>query len=101
MWGEPSSEAASLNADQRRYLAAIAGRLEKGMDGDEVQELLYSTAGEFGLKPRAAFGAVYAVLLGKKSGPKAGPFVAGLDAGFVRERFLDVSEDTTAGGAES
>jgi lysyl-tRNA synthetase, class I len=99
--GEPSSEAASLNADQRRYLAAIAGRLEKGMDGDEVQDLLYSTAGEFGLKPRAAFGAVYAVLLGKKSGPKAGPFVAGLDAGFVRERFLDVSEDTTAGGAES
>ena len=38
--------------------------------------------------------AVYASLLGKKSGPKAGPFVAGLGAPFVRERFARVSGDT-------
>jgi len=93
--------AAGLSAEQRRYLAAVAYGLEEGMDGDEVQNLLYSTAVEFGLKPKAAFGAVYTVLLGKKSGPKAGPFVAGLDTGFVRERFLKVLEDTTAGRAES
>jgi lysyl-tRNA synthetase class 1 len=52
---------------------------------------------DLGLKPKAAFGAVYAVLLGKKNGPKAGPFVAGLDTGFVRERFRLVSGDTTPG----
>jgi hypothetical protein len=28
------------------------------------------------------------------NGRKAGPFVAGLDAGFVQGRFLDVSGDT-------
>lgn len=92
---EVPPEVADLDAEQRNYLAIAAGRLEDGMDGDTVQDLLYSTAVELGLKPKAAFGAVYTVLLGKKSGPKAGPFVAGLDAGFVRERFLDVSGDTT------
>ena len=97
---EVPPEAETLDAEQRRYLAAVAGRLEDGMEGDAVQDLLYSTAVESGLKPKAAFGAVYIVLLGEKSGPKAGPFVAGLDAGFVRERFLGVSGVTTNGGAE-
>ncbi|MDQ3284193.1 MAG: hypothetical protein M3P92_00455, partial [Actinomycetota bacterium] len=87
-------EAADLDAEQRRYLVAVAERLERGMDGDAAQNLLYSTAVELGLKPKAAFGAIYTVLLGRKSGPKAGPFVAGLDMGFVRGRFLDVSGDT-------
>jgi lysyl-tRNA synthetase, class I len=95
---EVPPEAADLDAEQRRYLAAVAEKLEDGMDGDAVQNLLYSMAVQLGLKPKAAFGAVYTVLLGKKSGPKAGPFVAGLDAGFVRERFLRVSGDTTARG---
>jgi lysyl-tRNA synthetase class 1 len=57
------------------------------MGGDEVQDLLYSTAVELGLKPKKAFAAVYTVLLGRKSGPKAGPFVAGLPVEMVRERF--------------
>ncbi|CAN5173393.1 lysine--tRNA ligase [soil metagenome] len=93
-------EAASLDEEQRRYLGVVAGKIEDGMDGDAVQDLLYGTAVGLGLKPKAAFGAVYTVLLGKKSGPKAGPFVAGLDAGFVRERFGGVSGDTIYGGAE-
>ncbi|MDX6380717.1 MAG: lysyl-tRNA synthetase, class [Rubrobacteraceae bacterium] len=91
---EMPPEVAELDAEQRRYLVAVAEKLEDGMDGDATQNLLYSTAVELGLKPKAAFGAVYTVLLGKKSGPKAGPFVAGLDTGFVRERFRNVSEDT-------
>jgi lysyl-tRNA synthetase class 1 len=94
-------EVASLDAEQRHYLAVVAGRLRDKMDGDAVQNLLYSTAAEIGLKPKAAFGAVYTALLGKNNGPKAGPFVAGLPTDFVRERFLSVSEDTTVGGAES
>jgi lysyl-tRNA synthetase class 1 len=93
-------EAASLDEKQREYLGVIAGKIEEGMDGDAVQDLLYRTAVGMSLKPKAAFGAVYTVLLGKKSGPKAGPFVASLDTGFVRERFGVVSEDTTNGGPE-
>ena len=49
--------------------------------------MLYSTAIERGLKPKKAFAAVYRVLLGKTSGPKAGPFIAGLGPDQVSERF--------------
>jgi len=95
---EVPEEAADLDGDQRRYLAAVASRIEDGLDGDAMQDVLYSTAGEAGLKPKAAFGAVYAALLGRKSGPKAGPFVAGLDANFVRERFREVAAGVPGGG---
>jgi lysyl-tRNA synthetase, class I len=84
---EAREAASGLDAEQREYLAAVAGELKRDLDGDAVQDLLYSTAIERGLKPKRAFAAVYTVLLGKKSGPKAGPFIAGLPVEVVRERF--------------
>jgi lysyl-tRNA synthetase class 1 len=85
---ELPEEARSLDEDQRRYLAAAAERVPtQTTDGDEVQNILYETAKEIGVKPKKAFGAIYTVLLGRKSGPKAGPFVAGLPPELVRERF--------------
>jgi lysyl-tRNA synthetase class 1 len=84
---EAREAASGLDAEQREYLAAVAGALKQDLDGDAVQDLLYSTAIERGLKPKRAFAAVYTVLLGKKSGPKAGPFIAGLPVEVVRERF--------------
>ena len=84
---ESAEAAAGLDEEQRTYLAAVAEKLRPDMDGEAVQEMLYSTAIERELKPKKAFAAVYTVLLGKKSGPKAGPFVAGLPDGIVRERF--------------
>ena len=85
---EAAEAAAELDEGQREYLAEIAGKLGPELDGEEVQDLLYSTAVGRGLKPKKAFAALYTVLLGKKSGPKAGPFIAGLPAGTVQERFL-------------
>jgi lysyl-tRNA synthetase class 1 len=84
---EAEEAAAELDAEQRGYLAAVAEALSPEMGGDAVQDLLYSAAVERGIKPKRAFAAIYTVLLGKKSGPRAGPFVAGLPAGLVRERF--------------
>jgi lysyl-tRNA synthetase class 1 len=85
---EEAREAASgLDAEQREYLAAVAEKLEQKLEGAAVQDLLYATAVERGIKPKKAFAAVYTVLLGRKSGPKAGPFIAGLPVGVVRERF--------------
>ena len=88
------AEIAEIDDEGRRYLRAIADNLSDGMGGEEAQNLLYSTAVEMGVKPKKAFAAVYTALLGRKSGPKAGPFVAGLDVGFVQKRFADVSGDT-------
>ncbi len=84
---ESREAAAGLDEDQREYLREISEKLEPEMDGDAVQDLLYSTAVERNLKPKRAFAALYTVLLGKKSGPKAGPFVAGLPVERVWERF--------------
>jgi lysyl-tRNA synthetase class 1 len=85
---EVAREAArDLDADSREYLAAVAEKLSPEMGGDEVQDLLYSTAVERRLKPKRAFAAIYTVLLGRKSGPKAGPFVAGLPVEMARKRF--------------
>ena len=85
---EARAAAADLDDEQRAYLAAVADGLGAEMDGDAVQDLLYSAAVGAGLKPKRAFAAVYTVLLGARSGPKAGPFVAGLPGEMVRERFL-------------
>ena len=84
---EARAAAEDLDPEQRAYLAAVADRLSPELDGEAVQDLLYSTAVERGLKPKRAFAAVYTVLLGKNSGPRAGPFVAGLPIEMVRERF--------------
>lgn len=83
---ESKKAAAGLDEEQRRYLAEVAGKLDEPSDGEEMQNLLYSTAVGLGVKPKRAFGALYTVLLGKRSGPKAGPFLAGLPPEVVRER---------------
>jgi lysyl-tRNA synthetase class 1 len=83
---ESREAAANLDDEQRAYLREVSEKLAPGMDGEAVQDLLYSTAIGHGLKPKRAFAAVYRVLLGKASGPKAGPFIAGLPDERVRER---------------
>ena len=84
---ESREAAAGLDDEQREYLSEVAGRLRPEMDGEAVQDVLYSTAIHRGLKPKRAFAAVYKVLIGKTSGPKAGPFIAGLPLNQVRQRF--------------
>jgi lysyl-tRNA synthetase class 1 len=84
---ESEQAAASLDDEQREYLREVLARLRAEMDGEAIQEVLYATAIERGLKPKRAFAAVYRVLLGKTSGPKAGPFIAGLTLDQVSERF--------------
>ncbi len=98
---EAAEAAKDLDEDQRRYLDAVAPRLENSMSGEVVQNILYSTASEIGIKPKKAFSAIYTVLLGKKNGPKAGPFIAGLSTDVVQRRFWSVIRDTTTGRVES
>jgi lysyl-tRNA synthetase class 1 len=84
---ESKEVAAGLDDEQRDYLREVSERLGPEMDGEDVQDVLYSTAIKRGLKPKRAFAAVYKVLLGRTSGPKAGPFIAGLSQDQVDERF--------------
>jgi lysyl-tRNA synthetase, class I len=83
---ESREAAAGLDDEQRAYLREVSEKLGPEMDGEAVQDVLYSTAIGRGLKPKRAFAAVYKVLLGKTSGPKAGPFIAGLGMDRARKR---------------
>ena len=87
---EAVEAAEELDDGQREYLKEISGKLAPDLDDDAAQNLLYSTAVEMEIKPKRAFAAVYTVLLGRKHGPKAGPFIASLPPEIVRERFSNV-----------
>jgi lysyl-tRNA synthetase class 1 len=99
LW-EAVEAAKGLDEAQLQYLNEVASLLESSMDGDTVQNILYTKAAEHGLKPKQAFAAVYTVLLGRESGPKAGPFIVSIGVWLAQQRFLGVMQDTMPGGVE-
>ncbi|MDR7417641.1 MAG: lysine--tRNA ligase [Armatimonadota bacterium] len=84
-------DAASLSEAQRRFLAALAPLVEEGLSGEALHAAIHELKGEYGLTPKAAFGAIYAVFLGKDSGPQAGWFLAALDRAFVVRRLREAA----------
>jgi lysyl-tRNA synthetase class 1 len=86
---EAREAARNLSEEQRQFLRYVAGHLGSiSYDADTIQNFLYAAAEHVGLKPKQAFAAIYTVLLGEKSGPKAGPFIASFQPQVVQERFL-------------
>jgi lysyl-tRNA synthetase class 1 len=83
--------AAALTDDQRRFLAALVPLVEQGVDGDRLHAAIHALKGAHGLSPKAAFGAIYQVFLGKDSGPQAGWFLAALDRQFVARRLREAA----------
>jgi lysyl-tRNA synthetase class 1 len=81
-------EAAALDPDQRRFLAALSTRAEREAptSGEAWQALIFELAASQGLPPRRAFEAIYRAYLGRPNGPRAGWLLAGLDSRFVAER---------------
>jgi lysyl-tRNA synthetase class 1 len=75
-----------LSEEQRRFLAQVANVIEKAgeLDGEAMHQILYDAKGD--LKPGQAFQAIYRVILGKDSGPKAGWFLASLDKDWLVRR---------------
>jgi lysyl-tRNA synthetase class 1 len=77
-----------LSEDQRTFLAALAKELEPAgeLDGSAMHSLIYQAKDQAELTPAEAFQALYRVILGKDSGPKAGWFLASLDRGWLVKR---------------
>jgi lysyl-tRNA synthetase class 1 len=93
------AEVAALDADQRAFLAALAGTAEAESaaprGGDAWQGAIFATAAGLGLPPGRAFAALYQAFLGRPNGPRAGWLLAGLDPAFVAGRLREAA----AGGA--
>ncbi len=77
---------AVLSEAQRNFLAELADIVEHatdGLDGQGMHEAIYAAKEVAKLAPAEAFRALYRVILGKDSGPKAGWFLASLDSDWL------------------
>ncbi len=60
------------------------------LSADSIQNKIFSIAKEdLGLNPRKFFEVIYQIILGKKSGPRLGPFLSLLDRSWLLKR-LDI-----------
>lgn len=84
--------ATKLSESQKSLLADLAQELEnteQAVDGQTVHDMLYRLKDKYQLPTAEAFEAIYSILLGQASGPKAGWFVADLwqdNPTWLRER---------------
>ncbi|HSH31482.1 MAG TPA: lysine--tRNA ligase [Candidatus Saccharimonadales bacterium] len=78
----------SLSDQQQHFLTLLADQIEAAaeLDGPIMHDLIYQAKEAANVKPQEAFQAIYRVILGKDSGPKAGWFLASLDKGWLVER---------------
>jgi len=86
-------EVRTLDDAQRAYLAALAeaGEADTPRSGDAWQKLIFSVAADRGLPSGRAFGALYAALLGRDNGPRAGWLLASLEPAFVLRRLREAA----------
>lgn len=81
-----------LDDTQRTLLGQLSTRLQEGMDGEVVHNLIFELARDAGeSNARTLFQAIYIALLGKPRGPRAGWFIALLDIDFCRRRFEEAA----------
>ena len=83
--------AVRLTDEQKRFLQALADRLRTGMNAEEIHNLIYAIKEELGMSPGAVFEPIYASLVGKDRGPRAGWFLSSLDLDFVTRRFREAA----------
>jgi lysyl-tRNA synthetase class 1 len=80
-----------LTPEQGNALKRLSERLQAGMSGDQIHQLIYEIKDELGGKPDLLFKAIYMTLLGKAQGPRAGWFLSTLDTTFVKQRFAEAA----------
>jgi len=78
-----------LLREQKEGLRMISDILQE--EGDitdvELHNKIYEITAKIPIEPKILFGAIYQVLIGKDSGPKAAAFINALEKDFVVERF--------------
>ena len=85
-----------LSEEQRAFLGRLAQTVERERDlnAQGMHDAIYAAAEEAQMKPGQAFKALYRVILGQDSGPKAGWFLAELDRDWLVKRLRDGSSSS-------
>jgi len=81
----------TLTPLQGNALKQLGEKLQGGMSGEQIHQLIYQLKDEIGISPGEFFKAIYITLLDKTSGPRAGWFISTLDLQFVKKRFLEAA----------
>lgn len=87
-----SSQAASLQADQKQFLMKLAGIINNEKDAESLHNAIYSLIKSSGINPKSAYQAVYLSLTGKPQGPKAAWLIFSLGKEKVVERLKEVAK---------
>ncbi|MEJ0073113.1 MAG: hypothetical protein WDN27_03480 [Candidatus Saccharibacteria bacterium] len=72
-------DAGRFSEQERRFFGLLAGKIKdapEDADGGWFHDAIYACKDEAGLEPKAMFSALYRLLIGKTSGPRAGWFLS-------------------------
>lgn len=88
---EVPEAAKNLTDDQKEYLKSVVTKYDSlGKDAEAIQVGLYEISKDKGIKAGEAFSAIYAVLIGKTHGPRAGLLLYNIGKDKVVERIKEV-----------
>jgi len=77
-----------LSKEQKEGLKVISDLIQgEDLTDVELNNKIYEIATNIPIEPKMLFGAIYQVLIGKESGPKAAAFINALEKDFIVERF--------------
>ena len=79
-----------LENQEKTALKSFRDQLSDEMDGERIQELIFTVAQTCGVKPRQFFRILYKVMLGTDRGPRAGNLVAALGVDRVKRMITDI-----------
>lgn len=90
--GMPVEVVRRLTEKQKHGLARLAADLSsRDFTPIELHNHIYEIGKKIGLGTSELFKAIYLVLLGRDSGPRAGSFISALDKNFVVSRFREAA----------
>lgn len=87
---EIEKEEIALTDAEKAALQSLSDQLSDEMDGEKVQELIFTVAHNHEIKPRKFFGILYKIVLGTDRGPRAGNLVHALGVERVKKMIASV-----------
>lgn len=85
-----------LSSEEREAVEALAERVERASDGEEVQAAIFEEARRRGIDPPKLFSKIYLLLLGRPSGPRLGPYLYDVGSERLRRALASLSKGQPA-----
>jgi lysyl-tRNA synthetase class 1 len=84
-------EQVELSIKEKEAVLDLASKIETQNDPQIIQTVIFDTAREHSIEPRAFFGVLYRSLLGVERGPRLGPYIADVGPARIAQKLKDVA----------